>query len=335
MHYNVAVVGATGIVGREIINILAEREFPVKEISALASEKSAGNEVEFGKDRQITVQDLTNFDFSTTDFVLSSVSSKVTNEFANKAVSAGATLIDNSPCFRMLPEVPLIVPEVNGEILSLNRDHPIIASPNCVAVPLVVALAPLHRYADIKRVVISTYQSTSGAGHNSMDELFKQTQSIYLNEPSAPENFTKQIAFNIIPHIGDFEDDGSTGEESKIVNETKKIVGDEIEMVATCVRVSTFIGHAISATIEFESPIDEARAAEVLSAAPGVKVVDHRADGGYITPDECAGENDVFVSRIRQDHTVPHGLSLWIVSDNIRKGAALNTVQIAEQIVSP
>ena len=333
MKYNIAIVGATGTVGREILNILAERNFPVGEISALASSQSVGAEVSFGENNELTIQNLTNFNFTGVDFVFSAVNASLSSEFTPKAAASGAIVIDNSSCFRMEPEIPLIVPEVNGEILNGQRQQ-IIASPNCVAIPLTTALEPLHNLAGIKRLVISTYQSTSGAGRKAMDELFNQTKAIFMNGTVEPKKFTKQIAFNLIPHIDAFNDDGFTGEETKVINETKKILDPNIEIVATCVRVPVFIGHAISAAIEFDTPIDEEQAREALINKPGLELIDYHTDGGYITPVECAGEDRVFISRLRRDPTVPSGILMWIVADNLRKGAALNTVQIAETLIA-
>ncbi|MEK7246507.1 MAG: aspartate-semialdehyde dehydrogenase [Pseudomonadota bacterium] len=335
MSYKVAVVGATGNVGREILAILAERKFPAGEIVALASERSAGSEIPFGDDRTLTVLDLAGYDFKGVDIVLSSPGAKVSAIHGPRAAAAGAVVIDNTSHFRMDPEVPLVVPEVNpGAIAGYTRRR-IIANPNCSTIQMVVALKPLHDLARIKRVVVATYQSTSGAGKEAMDELFNQTRGIYANEPARQyqKKFTKQIAFNVIPHIDAFMEDGATKEEWKMVMETKKILGPDIAIAATCVRVPTFIGHGEAVNVEFERPISEDAAREALSRAPGVVVVDRRADEGYVTPVECAGEDAVYVSRIRRDPSVAHGLSLWIVSDNLRKGAALNAVQIAEVLV--
>jgi len=333
MGYKVAVAGATGNVGREILGILAERDFPADRVAALASARSVGQEVSFGEDDVLTVQDLDTFDFAGWDIVLSSPGAKVSAQFAPRAAAAGAVVIDNTSYFRMDPEVPLVVPEVNAHAIAGYTKRNIIANPNCSTIQMVVALKPLHDLARIRRVVVSTYQSVSGAGREAMDELFGQTRAIYVNDPVVKERFTKQIAFNVIPHIDSFMDDGSTKEEWKMVVETKKILDPGIRVTATCVRVPVFIGHAEAVHIEFEDPIgaDEARAA--LRAAPGVSVLDHRADEGYVTPVECAGEDLVYVSRIREDPTVDNGLALWVVSDNLRKGAALNAVQIAECLV--
>ncbi|WP_119422608.1 aspartate-semialdehyde dehydrogenase [Desertibaculum subflavum] len=333
MAYRVAVVGATGVVGREMLNILSERQFPVSDMVALASRRSAGREASFG-DRTLKIQALDGFDFAGIDIALFSAGGTVAKEFAPRAAAAGAIVIDNSSAWRMDPDVPLIVPECNAEALAGYAKKRIIANPNCSTAQMVVALKPLHDAARIKRVVVATYQSTSGAGNDAMDELFNQTKAIYVNDPIEPVKFTKQIAFNVIPHIDVFMDDGSTKEEWKMVVETKKILDPSIKVVATCVRVPVFVGHSEAVHIEFEKPIsaDEARA--ILREAPGVMVVDKREPGGYVTPVECVGEYATFVSRIREDATVENGLAMWIVSDNLRKGAALNAVQIAESLAA-
>ncbi len=334
MGYRVAVAGATGAVGREILTTLAERAFPVDDVIALASERSAGAVVSFGEEDELKVQNLSTFDFKGTDILLSSPGAKVSAEQSPRAAKAGAVVIDNTSQFRMDPEVPLVVPEVNpDDIAGYTRRH-IIANPNCSTIQMVTALKPLHDLARINRVVVATYQSVSGSGKDAMDELFNQTRGIYVNEPVRPEQFTKQIAFNVIPHIDVFMDDGSTKEEWKMVAETKKILDPGIKVTATCVRVPVFIGHAEAVNLEFENPIEVEEARDALRAAPGVTVIDHRLDEGYVTPAECAGEDAVFVSRIRSDPTVEHGLALWVVSDNLRKGAALNAVQIAEKLTS-
>lgn len=333
MSYNVAVVGATGNVGREILKILAERNFPIKNITAVASRSSVGKHISFGEDKVLQCVALDNFDFKGIDIVLSSVGSRNSKEFVPRATAAGAIVIDNSSAFRMDKDVPLIVPEVNEDALGDYKKKGIIANGNCVALPLCVALKPLDDKAKIKRVVVSTYQSTSGAGRAAMDELYRQTKSVFMNNDVTREVFTKQIAFNVIPHIDDFRANGQTGEEEKIAQETSKILGRDIPLFATSVRVPTFIGHAISATVEFEQPITDQEARGILKTAPGVFLYDRREDGGYTTPLDAAHEDHVYVSRIRQDPTVPHGLGLWIVSDNLRKGAALNTVQIAESLI--
>ena len=330
MGYKVAVVGATGNVGREILQTLAEREFPVDEVVALASERSAGQEISFGEDEVLKVQDLAKFDFTGTDLGLFSPGAKVSAEYAPIAARAGTIVIDNTSHFRMDPDVPLIVPEVNPDAIQGYSKKNIIANPNCSTIQMVTALKPLHDLATIKRVVVATYQSVSGAGKEGMDELFNQTRAIYVNDQLKREKFTKQIAFNCIPHIDVFMDDGSTKEEWKMVVETKKIIDPAIKVSATCVRVPVFIGHAEAVNIEFENTIDEERAREALRNAPGVVVFDHRQDEGYVTPVESAGEDAVYVSRVRSDPTVDYGLSMWVVSDNLRKGAALNAVQIAE-----
>ncbi len=333
MGYNVAVVGATGAVGREMMKTLAEREFPIDDIVALASERSVGSEISFGEDDTVKVQNLATFDFKGTDIVLSSPGAKVSAEYSPKAGKAGAVVIDNTSQFRMDPDVPLVVPEVNPEALAGYAKRNIIANPNCSTIQMVVALKPLHDLARIRRVVVATYQSTSGAGKDGMDELFNQTRGIYVNEPVKPEEFTKQIAFNVIPHIDVFMDDGATKEEWKMVVETKKILDPAIKVFATCVRVPVFVGHSEAINIEFENPVSEQEAREALQAQDGCIVVDHRANEGYVTPAECAGEDGVYVSRIRSDPTVENGLAIWVVSDNLRKAAALNTVLIAETLV--
>ena len=333
MGYRVAIVGATGNVGRELLATLAEREFPADEVIALASERSAGRVVSYGEDRELAVGDLASFDFKGTDIVLSSAGAKVSAEFAPRAARAGAVVIDNSSCFRMDPDVPLVVPEVNPEAIAGYGRRNIIANPNCSTIQMVVALKPLHDLAQIRRVVVATYQAASGAGRAAMDELFNQTRAIYVNDPVEKQEFTKQIAFNVIPHIDVFMDDGSTREEWKMVVETKKILDPAIKVAATCVRAPVFIGHAEAINLSFEQPIDTAMARAALEAAPGVVVVDHRVDEGYVTPAECVGEDAVYVSRIRDDITVENGLSIWVVSDNLRKGAALNAVQIAETLI--
>ncbi len=333
MGYKVAVVGATGNVGRELLRIMAEREFPADEVVALASERSAGREISYGDDNVLRVEDLAKFDFKGIDIALSSPGAKVSAEHTPRAAKAGAVVIDNTSHFRMDPDVPLVVPEVNPEAIAGHTKKGVIANPNCSTIQMVVALKPLHDLATIRRVVVATYQSVSGGGKESMDELFNQTRGIYVNEPVRPVRFTKQIAFNVIPHIDIFMDDGSTKEEWKMVVETKKILDPAIKVSATCVRVPVFIGHAEAVNLEFARPVSTDEARQALKAAPGVTVIDHRADQGYVTPQECAGEDPVYVSRIREDPTVENGLSLWIVADNLRKGAALNTVQIAEVLI--
>lgn len=334
MGYKVAVVGATGNVGRELLNILAERNFPADEVVALASGRSAGRELSYGEDKVLKVQDLEKYDFTGTDIGLFSPGAKVSAVHAPRAAKAGCVVIDNTSQFRMDPDVPLVVPEVNPGAIAGYGKKGIIANPNCSTIQMLVALKPLHDFAKIKRIVVATYQSVSGAGKEAMDELFEQTRGIYVNDPVKKENFTKQIAFNVIPHIDVFMDDGATKEEWKMVVETKKILDPSIKVHATCVRAPVFIGHAEAVNIEFENEIDEDKARQLLRKAPGVTVIDHRVDEGYVTPVECVGEDAVYVSRIRQDPTVENGLSIWVVSDNLRKGAALNTVQIAEVLVA-
>ena len=329
MGYRVAVVGATGSVGREMMVILEELRFPVDEIYAVASRKSIGMEVNFG-DKVLYAQALDQFDFSKVDIVLMSAGGKVSREWSEKIGRAGPVVIDNSSAWRMDPDVPLIVPEVNPDAVNLVRRKNIIANPNCSTMQLVVALKPLHDVARIKRVVVSTYQSVSGAGKEGMDELWDQTKAIYGMGDKTPKKFPKQISFNLIPHIGTFREDGYTDEEAKMWNETHKMIDPTINLTVTCVRVPVFVGHSESVNIEFENPMDEDLAREILREADGVSVVDKREPGGYITPIEAVGEFDTYVSRIRNDTTVPYGLNLWIVADNLRKGAALNAVQIAQ-----
>ncbi|MEA4839085.1 MAG: aspartate-semialdehyde dehydrogenase [Rhodospirillaceae bacterium] len=330
MGYKVAVIGATGNVGREILQTLYERNFPADEVIPLASSRSAGSEVSYGDDKRLKVRDLANFDFKGVDIALSSPGAKVSAEFSPRAAAAGAVVIDNTSHFRMDPDVPLVVPEVNPGAIAGYKKKGIIANPNCSTIQMLVALKPLHDLATIRRVVVSTYQSVSGAGKEAMDELFNQTRAIYVNDPVRPEKFTKQIAFNVIPHIDVFMDDGSTKEEWKMVAETKKILDPKIKVNATCVRVPVFVSHAESVNVEFVHDVDEESIRNALKAAPGVVVIDHRADEGYATPVEATGEDAVYVSRIRMDPTIDNGVSFWCVSDNLRKGAALNAVQIAE-----
>jgi len=330
MGFKVAVVGATGNVGREMLQILAERKFPADEVVALASSRSVGAEVSFGPDKVLKVRDLATYDFKGVDIVLSSPGAKVSAEHSPRAAKAGAVVIDNTSYFRMDPDVPLVVPEVNADAIAGFTKKGIIANPNCSTIQMVVALKPLHDLATIQRVVVATYQSVSGAGKEAMDELFNQTRAIYVNDPMVKERFTKQIAFNVIPHIDVFMDDGSTKEEWKMVAETKKILDPKIKVSASCVRVPVFIGHAEAVNLEFARPITVEQARAALKKAPGVTVIDYRQDEGYVTPQECAGEDPVYVSRIREDPTVENGLNIWVVADNLRKGAALNTVQIAE-----
>jgi aspartate-semialdehyde dehydrogenase len=330
MGYRVVVAGATGNVGREMLNILAEREFPVDEIVALASRKSMGTEVSFG-DKTLRTKDLDTFDFTGWDIALFAIGSEATKVYAPKAAAAGCVVIDNSSLYRYDPAVPLIVPEVNADAIMGYKNKNIIANPNCSTAQMVVALKPLHDRARIKRVVVATYQSVSGAGKAGIDELWDQTKGLYVpGQEVAPSKFTKQIAFNVIPHIDVFLDDGSTKEEWKMVAETKKILDTKIKVTATCVRVPVFVGHSEAINIEFEDFLDWEEAQDILREAPGVMLIDKRENGGYITPVECVGDYATYVSRVRQDSTIDNGLSLWCVSDNLRKGAALNAVQIAE-----
>ena len=333
MEVNVAVVGATGNVGQEMLAIMEERLFPAKEVFALASRQSIGREVSYG-DRTLKCQDLEQFDFSKVDIVLMAAGGSVAKEWAPKIAKAGAIVIDNSSHFRMDPDVPLIVPEVNADAVAGARKKNIIANPNCSTAQLVVALKPLHDAATIKRVVVSTYQSTSGGGKEAMDELFNQTKGIFVNDEPTPSKFTKQIAFNVIPHIDAFMEDGFTKEEWKMTAETKKILDKKIKLTATCVRVPVFVGHSEAVNVEFENPLSDDEAREILREAPGILVVDKREDGGYVTPVECVGDFATFISRIRVDPTVENGLAFWCVSDNLRKGAALNAVQIAELLLN-
>ncbi|HVH48523.1 MAG TPA: aspartate-semialdehyde dehydrogenase [Sphingomicrobium sp.] len=331
MGYRVAVVGATGNVGRELLNILVERQFPLDEVAAVASSRSTGDVIDFGDSgKTLKVLNLEHFDFAGWDMALFSAGGEVSKVYAPIAAAAGCTVIDNSSCFRMDPDVPLIVPEVNAHAIADYRKKNIIANPNCSTAQLVVALKPLHDAATIKRVVVSTYQSVSGTGKSGMDELFEQSRNIFVGDSNEPRVYPKQIAFNVIPQAGDFQDDGSTTEEWKLVVETKKILDPKIKLTATCVRVPVFVGHSEAVNIEFEKEISAAEARSILREAPGVMVVDKREAGGYVTPVECVGEYATYVSRIREDPTVDSGLSLWVVSDNLRKGAALNAVQIAE-----
>lgn len=325
-----AVVGATGAVGREMLQILADRNFPVSEVVALASSRSTGGGVSFGEDKTLTVQDLDKYDFKGTDICLSSAGAKISEAFAPRAGAAGCVVIDNTSHFRMDPDVPLVVPEVNPQALKDYGKKNIIANPNCSTIQMVVALKPLHDLATITRIVVSTYQSVSGAGKEAMDELFSQTRAVFVNDELKKEIFTKQIAFNVIPQIDVFMDDGSTKEEWKMMVETKKILDPKIKVTATAVRVPVFIAHSEAVNVQFEKPISAAEARAALTRAPGVIVVDKRHEDGFVTPVECAGEDAVYVSRIREDMTVENGLNMWIVGDNLRKGAALNAVQIAE-----
>ena len=331
MGYRVVVVGATGNVGREMLNILAEREFPCDEIAAVASARSQGTEIEFGDTgRMLKVHNVEHFDFTGWDIALFSAGSGPTKVHAPRAAAAGCVVIDNSSLYRMDPDVPLVVPEVNPDAIDGYKAKNIIANPNCSTAQMVVALKPLHDAATIKRVVVSTYQSTSGAGKEGMDELFEQSRAIFVGDQVEAKKFTKQIAFNVIPHIDVFLEDGYTKEEWKMVAETKKILDPKIKLTATCVRVPVFVGHSESLNIEFENELTAEQAQNILREAPGIMLVDKREDGGYVTPIECVGDYATFVSRVREDITVENGLALWCVSDNLRKGAALNAVQIAE-----
>ncbi|MBP7817791.1 MAG: aspartate-semialdehyde dehydrogenase [Phenylobacterium sp.] len=329
MGYRVAVVGATGNVGREMLNILEEVQFPIDKIHAIASRRSIGVEVSFGE-KIIKCQDVEQFDFSTVDVVLMSVSGSFSKEWSPKIGAAGPIVIDNSSAFRMDPDVPLVVPEVNPDDVSWAHRKNIIANPNCSTAQLVVALKPLHDRAKIKRVVVSTYQSVSGAGKEGMDELFDQTKNVFVLGATPPKKFPKQIAFNVIPFIGSFQDDGYTDEEQKMWNETHKMIDPAIKLTVTCVRVPVMVGHSEAVNIEFHEHLDEDEARDLLRESPGLIVIDSRNDQGYMTPKEAQGEFPVYVSRIRNDTTVEHGLNMWVVADNLRKGAALNAVQIAQ-----
>jgi aspartate-semialdehyde dehydrogenase len=331
MGYRIAVVGATGSVGREMLQILAERQFPLDEVAAVASSRSTGDVIDFGDSGEtLKVKNLEHFDFAGFDMALFAIGSEGSKLHAPRAAQAGCTVIDNSSLYRMDPDVPLIVPEVNADAIAGYRAKNIIANPNCSTAQMVVALKPLHDVARIKRVVVATYQSVSGAGKQGMDELFNQSRNIFVGDTAEPEKFTKQIAFNVIPHIDGFLEDGSTKEEWKMVVETKKILDPKIKVTATCVRVPVFVGHSEAVNIEFENEISAKEAQDILRESPGIMLVDKREDGGYVTPVECVGDYATFVSRVREDPTVDSGLSMWIVSDNLRKGAALNAVQIAE-----
>jgi aspartate-semialdehyde dehydrogenase len=331
MGYRVVVAGATGNVGREMLNILAEREFPADEVAVLASARSQGLEVEYGETgKMLKVQNIEHFDWAGWDIALFAIGSDATAIFAPKAAAAGCVVIDNSSLYRMDPDVPLIVPEVNPDAIDGYTKRNIIANPNCSTAQMVVALKPLHDAATIKRVVVSTYQSVSGAGKEGMDELFEQSRAIFVGDQVEARKFTKQIAFNVIPHIDKFLDDGSTKEEWKMVVETKKIMGAKIKVTATCVRVPVFVGHSESINVEFENELCAEDAQKILREAPGVMLVDKREDGGYVTPIECVGDFATFISRVRDDSTADNAINLWCVSDNLRKGAALNAVQIAE-----
>ncbi|MEJ8629300.1 aspartate-semialdehyde dehydrogenase [Sphingomonas sp. I4] len=331
MGYRVVVAGASGNVGREMLNILAEREFPIDEIAVVASSRSQGDQIEFGETgKKLTIKNIEHFDPTGWDIALFAIGSDATKIYAPKFAAAGCVVIDNSSLYRMDPDVPLIVPEVNPDAIDGYKAKNIIANPNCSTAQMVVALKPLHDKATIKRVVVATYQSVSGAGKAGMDELFEQSRNIFVGDPAEPKKFTKQIAFNVIPHIDSFLDDGSTKEEWKMVAETKKILDPKVKVTATCVRVPVFVGHSEALNIEFENEISAQEAQDILREAPGIMLVDKREDGGYVTPVECVGDFATFISRVREDSTVDNGLSLWCVSDNLRKGAALNAVQIAE-----
>jgi aspartate-semialdehyde dehydrogenase len=333
MGFKIAVAGATGNVGREMLAILEERGFPADEVVALASRRSVGTEVSYG-DKTLKVKDLATYDFSDTDICLMSAGGNVSKEWSPKIGAQGCVVIDNSSAWRYDADVPLIVPEVNPDAVEGFRKRNIIANPNCSTAQLVVALKPLHDRATIRRVVVSTYQSVSGAGKEGMDELFTQTRAVFVNDPVERKKFTKRIAFNVIPHIDAFMEDGQTKEEWKVTAETKKMLDPKIKVTCTAVRVPVFIGHSEAVNIEFEKPITADEAREILREAPGCLVIDKREDGGYITPHESAGEDATYISRIREDPTIDNGLNIWVVSDNLRKGAALNTVQIAELLVA-
>lgn len=328
--HKIAVVGATGNVGRTMLSILSERGVPLENVQAVASERSRGGEVSYGEAGILKVSALSGFDFQSVSIALFSPGGKVSAEFAPKAAALGCVVIDNTSYFRNDPDIPLVVPEVNGAAIAGYAKRRIIANPNCSLIQLVMALKPLHDVASIKRVVVSTYQSVSGAGKGAMDELLNQTRAIYMNSPAQSTHLPRTIAFNVIPQIGEFREDGSTDEEWKMRVELQKVLSPRIQVSATCVRVPVFIGHSVAAAVEFERPVSPKQAGKILKAAPGIIITDNIEENGYMTPIECAGEDPVYVSRIRQDPSVPHGLSLWIVADNVRKGAALNAIQIAE-----
>lgn len=331
MGYRIVVAGATGNVGREVVNILAEREFPADEIAVLASSRSQGIEIEYGDtDKMLKVQNIENFDWTGWDMAIFAIGSEATKKFAPIAAAAGCVVIDNSSLHRMDPDIPLIVPEVNPDAIDGYKRKNIIANPNCSTAQLVVALKPLHDYANITRVVVSTYQSVSGAGKEGMDELFEQSRNIFVGDGAVAKKFTKQIAFNVIPHIDSFLDDGYTKEEWKMMVEVKKILDPKIKLTATCVRVPVFVGHSEAVNIEYDREMSAAKAKSILRESPGIMLVDKQEDGGYATPIEAAGDDATYVSRVREDPTVDNGLAFWCVSDNLRKGAALNAVQIAE-----
>jgi aspartate-semialdehyde dehydrogenase len=333
MGYKVAVIGATGNVGREMLQILVDRKFPVDEVVALASERSVGREVAFGDDKVLKCKDLATFDFKGVDIALSSPGAKVSAVHSPRAAAAGCVVIDNTSHFRMDPDVPLVVPEVNPDAIAQYKKKGIIANPNCSTIQMVVALKPLHKLGKIKRVVVSTYQSVSGAGKDAMDELYDQTKALLVHDAVKPQKFPKQIAFNLIPQIDVFMEDGSTKEEWKMVAETRKILDPDIAVTATCVRVPVFVSHSECINVEFEKPVSVEAATQALRDAEGIVVMDTREPGGYITPLETTGEDPVYVSRIRKDPTIKNGLNFWCVADNLRKGAALNAVQIAEVLI--
>ncbi|MBA4305664.1 MAG: aspartate-semialdehyde dehydrogenase [Sphingopyxis sp.] len=331
MGYRIVVAGATGNVGREVVNILAEREFPADEVAVLASSRSQGVEIEYGDTgKMLKVQNIENFDWAGWDMAIFAIGSDATKKFAPIAAAAGCVVIDNSSLHRMDPDIPLIVPEVNPDAIDGYKRKNIIANPNCSTAQLVVALKPLHDYANITRVVVSTYQSVSGAGKEGMDELFEQSRNIFVGDSAEPKKFTKQIAFNVIPHIDSFLEDGYTKEEWKMMVEVKKILDPKIKLTATCVRVPVFVGHSEAVNIEYDREMSAAKAKSILREAPGIMLVDKQEDGGYATPIEAAGDDATYISRVREDPTVDNGLAFWCVSDNLRKGAALNAVQIAE-----
>jgi len=334
MSYNIAVVGATGAVGREMLQTLSERNFPLNNIYALASKSSIGREVSFGDEKILKVLSLEDFDFEKVDIALFSAGSDIAKKYGPVVGKTGCIVIDNSSCFRMDDDVPLIVPEVNPDAINSFKKRNIIANPNCSTIQLVVALKPIHDHFKVSRVVVSTYQAVSGAGKPAMDELFNQTKGVFVHDQATPEQFTKKIAFNVIPHIDTFMDDGFTKEEWKMRVETKKILDNNIDLVAHCVRVPVFIGHSEAVFIECEKDISVTKVRNLLRDADGITVIDHRAEEGYVTPGEVAGEDDIYISRIRKDPSVKNGLVFWCVGDNLRKGAALNTVQIAELLVS-
>jgi len=330
--FKVAIVGATGLVGRETLSIMAERKFPASEVIAIASEKSVGKDVPYG-DKNLVVRDLPSFDFSNVDFAIFCVPTKISIEYVEKATLKGCIVIDNSSYYRTDPEVPLVVPEINAEKVKDYTKKKIITNANCATIQMIMALKPLHDYAKVKRVVVSTYQSVSGIGKDAMDELYEQTKESFSGKMSEPKNFAKQIAFNAIPQIDSFREDGRTIEEWKMQHDTGKILDKDIKVSATCVRIPVFKGHSESVNVEFEKPITEKKVRELLTKFPGVKVIDNPKNFGYSIPIEAADKDDVFVSRIRKDETIKNGISMWVVSDNIRKGAALNTVQIAEELI--